>query len=114
MLPAAAVPLLVVNATLAAPDEPPVRVTVIVAAPTPCDTVSLAAQSSRLPGVDGAALPAMVTSALLGEANVAPLAADRVMVKDLFPEKGVVPMGIVKVFGEALPLAQSRVPLVAE
>lgn len=60
------------------------------------------------------ASPVMVTVVLLGEDNVAPLAADRVTPNDLLPEKGVASlMGTVKLLDEESPLAQSRVPLSA-
>ena len=59
-------------------------------------------------------MPVMVTVAELGEANVAPLAADRVTAKDLFPENGVASlMGIEKVFGDESPFAQLSVPFSA-
>jgi hypothetical protein len=111
-VPATAVPLLVAYGTLTAPLEPPVRFTVIVTEPALCSTVSLAAESCRLPGAL-AASPVIETIALLGLASVAPpVGPDNVTVNDLAPVNGVALLiGIDIDFVDASPSAQFNVPL---
>lgn len=112
MVPAAAVPLLVAYATLAAPDEPPVRSTVTVRVPVLWLTVYVEADKASAPTA-GAAAPEIVTVALPGLAMLAPaLGLERATVNVLFPVNGVASLtGIAKDFGEVSPLAHFRVPV---
>jgi hypothetical protein len=113
-LPATALPLRVAYATLAVPDEPPVRFSVTVSVPELWDTAYVEADRAKEP-TGAAAEPAIVTVACPGLAMLAAvLGLDRVTLNVLFPENGVAPLiGTVKLFAAESPLAHCRVPLSA-
>jgi hypothetical protein len=112
--PDTAVALAVAYATLTAPAEPPLRVTLTATLPALCDTAKLAADSSSAP-TGAEASPLIVTLALPGLLIVAPaLGCDSATLNDLLPVNGVVfMMATENVFACASPSAQVKVPLVA-
>jgi hypothetical protein len=109
--PETAVPLLVTYFTVAAPLEPPVRLTLTVTLPADCATLIVAADSATLPGAAAAPLPLIVTTALAGDPIFAPLASDNVTVKVLEPVNAAELMVTAKVFAAVSPLFHDSVPL---